>query len=236
MSFFENLFATRFSAPDDVIETLLLTLLVAFLLGQLNAWCYKWTHRGVSYSRSFTQALILITMISAFTMFIVAMNVIAAFGLLGGLAIIRYRTVVRDARDTAYILLCLVCGMAAGFGYYAIGAVGSMTANLVAFYLHQTGFGGRWQLDSLLRFQVESPVPESALLESVLRRYCRQVSLVAMDEQPSTGGPDMKRFQYAYKVRLRSPELANDLVRELRETSNVNAVHFLIEQEHEEIV
>ncbi len=88
------------AAPDHLSERLLLALLVAFIAGQLNAWFYRHTHRGVSYSRTFTQALVLIAVSSALSMSLVAAHPMTAVGLLGGMAIIRFRTVVRDPRDT----------------------------------------------------------------------------------------------------------------------------------------
>ena len=57
-------------------------MVVALVVGQLIAWCYVWTHSGVSYSRNFTQALILLCLIIAMVMSVVGTNLVVAFGLL----------------------------------------------------------------------------------------------------------------------------------------------------------
>jgi hypothetical protein len=214
---------------------LVFSLLTAFIVGQMNAWCYKWTHRGLSYTRNFTHALILITIVSSLSMSLIMTNPLAAFGLLGGLAIIRFRTVVRDARDNAFVLLCLICGMSAGLGYVMGAVVGSLAANSVAFYLYRTGFGSWQTMESLLRFQVDTAAFENALFEPVLQRFCRRHSVVSVDEAPSPTGEGPPTYQCVYKVRLRDPERAPDMVSALQASGLIHAVHLLVEQDNEEV-
>jgi hypothetical protein len=235
MAWLDELFHPLQTAQNHLAERLILALLVAFLVGQLNAWCYKWTHRGVSYSRTFTQALILIAIVAALSMSLVASNALIAVGLLGGLAIIRFRTVVRDARDTAYVFLCLICGMAAGFGFYGTAAIGAVTANLVAVYLHVTAFGAWHARDNLLRFQIEASALDSAALARLLSRFCRRYSVISVDESPTPGPDGIPACQCAYKIRLREPEEGPDLVSALKRMFRTEAIHLLIEQEYEEV-
>ena len=169
MDLLHRLFQTTSIVDARADDQLIVSLLVGFIVGQLNAWCYKWTHRGVSYTRTFTQALVLITTIAALSMSLVASNALVAVGLLGGLAIIRFRTVVRDTRDTAYLFLCLICGMAAGFGAYRTAIIGAIVANAVATYLHMTGFGAWHAADNLLRFQSGRSALTGGTLERILR-------------------------------------------------------------------
>lgn len=216
-------------------ESFLLALLTAFIVGQLNAWFYRWTHRGVSYSRGFTQALVLITMIASMSMLLIASAPLAAFGLLGGLAIIRFRTIVRDARDNVYVLLCLVCGMALGLGFVHVALFGSLSANLIAWYLHVTGFGGWRSLESVLRFQIDAAAFDEADVKNVLRRFCRRHTLVSMDEGPAMEVGAGPVYQCVYRVRLRDPEAAPNLLNTLRNNRPVRFVNLLVDPEHEEV-
>lgn len=235
MNWLQSLFAPSPTPPSLQPGQLVLALLVAFIVGQLNAWCYKWTHRGVSYSRTFTQALVLIAVIAAMSMSLVASNALIAVGLLGGLAIIRFRTVVRDARDTAYVFLCLMGGMAAGFGFFGTAVVGSVAANLVAAYLHATGFGAWHAGESLLRFRAAAAALRGGALEQELAKFCRRYNLVSVDESPG-GSPDSGPIcQCAYKLRLRRPEAGPQLVATLKQTLGIEAIHLLVEQEYEEV-
>ena len=235
MSLFEELFQPVSAGQNQLAEQLVLALLVAFVVGQLNAWCYKWTHRGLSYSRTFTQALVLISVVASLSMSLVASRSLVAVGLLGGFAIIRFRTVVRDARDTAYVFLCLICGMAAGFGFYGTALAGAGIANLVGIYLHLSEFGAWHASDNLLRFQIEAAALTSAGFEALLRRFCRRVSVVSVDESAVPGEDGRPVCQCAYRLRLRDPHLGPDLVAALKQTFHVEAVHLLVEQQYEEV-
>ncbi len=231
----DSLFQLGQAAPTNLVERLLLGLLVAFAVGQLNAWVYKWSHRGVSYSRSFTQALVLITIVSALSMALVVTNVLAVFGLLGGLAIIRFRTVVRDARDTAYVFLCLICGLAAGFGFYIASIIGAIVANLTALYLHKTEFGSWHRVDNLLRFEVAASALRSAAVDTVLSRFCRQHAVISVDDLPTLEPSAPANCECSYRVRLRDPDQGLELVSALKEATQARAVHLLVEQGNEDV-
>jgi len=84
-------------------EDMLLSLLLAFVLGQVLAWVYYATHSGLSYSRSFVQALIIITVVVAMVMGVIGTSIVVAVGLMGALAIIRFRNIIKDTRDIAFI-------------------------------------------------------------------------------------------------------------------------------------
>ncbi len=235
MNLLNELFQPVQGVHNHVAERLVLALLVAFIVGQLNAWCYKWTHRGVSYSRSFTQALVLISITSALSMSLVASNSLVAVGLLGGLAIIRFRTVVRDARDTAYVFLCLICGMAAGFGFYGTALIGAVAANATGLYLHMTNFGAWHALDSLLRFRLGASALDADGLDSLISRFCRRYSIISVDESVSPSPESGPTYECAYKIRLRDPGHGPDLVAALKESFPIDAIHLVVEQEHEDV-
>jgi hypothetical protein len=109
-------------SPEDI----LLSLLLAFVLGQVLAWIYYFTHSGLSYSRTFVQSLIMITVVVAMVMAVIGNNIITAFGLMGALAIIRFRNIIKDTRDIAFIFCSLVVGMATGSQRYGIAIVGTI--------------------------------------------------------------------------------------------------------------
>ena len=225
------------SLPTDTpafAEVFLLALLLSFFLGQVNAWCYMGSHRGVSYSRTFTQSLVLICMISSMSMSFVRLNPLVAIGLLGGMAIIRFRTVVRDARDTVYLLLSLVCGMAAGFGFHEAAVIGCFAANAVSLYMHRIGFGAWHSKDGMLRFRIPADRLDSPDFPSTLKTYCRRWKVLSVDESPSTADEGLID-QCAYTVRLRDSQRGPELVAAIREGFQVSSIHLLANRENEEV-
>ena len=236
MEFLNEMLHPADAAGSDWTRQLALALLVAYIVGQLNAWCYRWTHAGVSYSRTFTQALVLIPIIAALSMSLVAIRALVAIGLLGGAAIIRFRTAVRDARDTAYVFLSLICGMGAGFGFLSSVIIGALLANAVAIVLYAGRFGAWHSGDSFLHFEINAGDIDSARLTTILARFCRRVKVISVDEAPTTEPDSAARCECAYKIRLRNPDLAPDLVSELKGIFGLSSVHLLVERENEEVI
>ena len=122
------------AAPLNPVA-MLIGLMLAFLSGQLMAWVYMWTHSGLSYSRSFVKSLVVIPMIVALVMFVLSNSLVTAFGLMAVFAIVRFRNILRDTMDTAYVLAVIVLGMACGTQKFASAVIGALLTTAVLFYL-----------------------------------------------------------------------------------------------------
>src|SRR5688572_33468440 len=95
------------SAPPNW-PAMVLGLLIAFGAGQIIAWVYMLTHSGLSYSRSFVNALIIMPTIVTMVMTVLSNSLVTAFGMMAVFAIVRFRSILRDTLDTTYILSVLV--------------------------------------------------------------------------------------------------------------------------------
>src|SRR3989442_15574770 len=104
----------------------LLALLLAFACGHIIAWVYMFTHSGLSYSRSFVNALIIMPTIVALVMMVLSNNLITAFGMMAVFAIVRFRNILRDTLDTSYVLAVLGVGMAAGTQKFTSAILGCL--------------------------------------------------------------------------------------------------------------
>ncbi len=211
--------------PDP--ELILLSFLLAFILGQMIAWIYVYTHSGLSYSRAFVQSIVLITLIVCMAMIVIGHNIAVAVGLIGALAVIRFRNILKDTRDTSFIFLALIMGMACGTGnfLYALIGTGIIAATLV--YLHATSFGSKHLSDGFIRFDVTAGTPPT--LREVLRRYCRGARLVS--QRLGDGG----QGEMSYRLVLRDPNRANDLVRDIEGLGGVANVTFVLQEEQGEV-
>jgi hypothetical protein len=125
---------------------------VAFILSMVVANIYKQTHQGLSYSQSFVLTIIFVSIIIGFVMMVIGNSLARAFALVGALSIIRFRTVVKDTKDTAYVFMALAIGMAAGTGNYFIALYATMFMSSVAWLLYKFRFGIKKQSDFILRF------------------------------------------------------------------------------------
>ena len=114
-------------------QTVLLVLIIAFLVSLIIYLTYKNTYTGVMYNPRFNVSLIMITMVTTIVMVVIGSNISVSLGMVGALSIIRFRTAVKDPRDTAFIFWCVVSGLACGTQNYTIVIVGSIFVCLILF-------------------------------------------------------------------------------------------------------
>lgn len=115
------------------VETILFVLLVAFAVSLIIYLTYKNTYSGVMYNPRFNISLIMITMITTIVMIVIGSNISVSLGMVGALSIIRFRTAVKDPRDTAFIFWCVVAGLACGTQNYIVVLAGSISICLILF-------------------------------------------------------------------------------------------------------
>ena len=96
----------------------------ALVLGVAVAALYRWARRGEDIAPTFQTTLVLLAMLIAMATQIIGDNVARAFSLVGALSVVRFRTVVKDTQDTAFVILAVVVGMAAGANHLAVGLIG----------------------------------------------------------------------------------------------------------------
>ena len=120
-----------FEAVPPVV--VLVRLLTALLLGGVAALIYRLTRSESEVAPSFTATLVLLSILIAMVTQAVGDNVARAFSLVGALSIVRFRTVVRDTQDTAFVIFAVAVGMAVGAGYPWLAIAGIVVVAIAAF-------------------------------------------------------------------------------------------------------
>lgn len=115
------------------IETVFLILVIAAIVAMIIYLTYKNTYTGVMYNPRFNVSLVMITMVTTIVMVVIGSNISVSLGMVGALSIIRFRTAVKDPRDTAFIFWSVVSGLACGTQNYTIVLAGSIVICLVLF-------------------------------------------------------------------------------------------------------
>jgi len=208
-------------------RAMLLSMLLAFVLGQLIAWVYRRTHTGLSYSRSFTESLVLITMVVSLVMFVIGDSIVTAFGLIGALAIIRFRNVLKDTRDTVFVFFALVLGMALGSQRHGPAIVGTILLLSATAYLTWIRFGSSGLFDGHLSFRIEEGGQE-AEARSVLSCYCSQFNSLSV--RRGNGATE-----FVYVVSLRDTTRGDELLSDLGSLGNVGQVSLVLQDELSEV-
>src|SRR5947207_12067018 len=121
--------------PLDV----LVRLLLAWALGGAVAWVYCRTRRDSEVAPSFPTTLVLLSILIAIVTQVIGDNVARAFSLVGALSIVRFRTVVRDTQDTAYVIFAVAIGMAIGANHPSVALCGLAVVGGAAVMLRRRG-------------------------------------------------------------------------------------------------
>lgn len=119
------------SAGDLHIEDVILRILFSVLMGLMIYISYRFTHTGTVYSEKFNITLVTLTVLTTMVMTVIGNNVALSLGMVGALSIIRFRTSIKDSRDTAYIFWAIIIGITAGVGDYMVATIGSIAVFLV---------------------------------------------------------------------------------------------------------
>lgn len=214
---------------DYSLESILLSLLLSFVLGQLIAWIYAWSHSGLSYSRSFTQSLVLMTLVVSMVMYVIGNSIITAFGLLGALALIRFRNVLKDTRDTVFVFIALVVGMAVGSQRFMTAIIGTIALALAVLYLNMTSFGTLGRFDGYLTCRLGSGLDRGEVVR-LLHRFCRAIKPVSTRQSGEEEGAEL-----VYQVGLRDRERGGELLDELRRLEGMQHVSLVLRNELSEV-
>ncbi len=211
--------------------TAILTMLLAFVLGQSVAWLYAATHRGLTYSRNLVHSIVLLTMIISMIMLVVGDSLARAFGLVGAVALVRFRTVVRDARDTTFIFLALAVGIACGVQHYALAVAGTLGIGGAATLLHLSGFGVRHADTGTLR--VRGVASSKDQLDEVIAEWCRTAEMIALREVRGGDGVATES-EYTFEVRLFHPKDREPLLAAVRAVPGTTSASVALEDKAEE--
>ena len=115
-----------FTTPRDMSwEDILLNIVLAAVLGFFIFLSYAISHRGTIYSRKFNASLVILAVLTGTVMTVIGNNIALSLGMVGALSIVRFRTAIKDSRDTVYIFWSIIVGICCGVGDYAVACIGS---------------------------------------------------------------------------------------------------------------
>ena len=114
---------------------ILAQILIAIVLGFVIYLSYYLAHAGTVYSRKFNVSLVVLTVLTTVVMTAIGNNVALSLGMVGALSIVRFRTAIKDSRDTVYIFWAIVAGLSCGVGDYMTAGLGSAGVFLVLLVL-----------------------------------------------------------------------------------------------------
>jgi len=166
----------------NIYDVLINFLLPAALMVPVTI-IYTRTHKGVTYNQSFTHTLFTMTVTTSIIMMVIGSNIARAFSLVGALSIVRFRTAIKDSKDTGYIFASIAIGMAAGTGMYLVAVCFSVLFCVLMLALNASNMGKKSYVDKLLKVQLsagDNTVEDK--LENALKKHVDSFSLVHSEQ------------------------------------------------------
>ncbi len=194
-------------------------LVGAMLLGAVVAWIYKRTRPASDTSSSLAITLVLLSILIAMVTQVIGDNVARAFSLVGALSIVRFRTVVRDTVDTAFVIFAVAVGMAVGASHSSVALSGIAVVGVAAWFMTRGQRALENEASYLLQVRIGLGHDVDSLLGPAFGAHVRTRRLVSM----ATAKQGMA-IEVSYIVELRTEQSGVELVKALNRVEGIQSV------------
>ena len=198
----------------------LVRLVIAMFAGGAVTLIYRFTRAADETAPSFTVTLVLLSILIAMVTQVIGDNIARAFSLVGALSIVRFRTIVRDTQDTAYVIFAVAVGMAVGAGHPGLAVSGLGVIGLAAFVMRRGLIAVAVRHDPfLLNVRLGLGHDASTVLGPVFDSYLVARHLVSI----ATAKQGLA-IELSYRAALKNEEAAGELVKALNRIDGVQGV------------
>lgn len=143
----EQLFQALVSQRGALSVTeIVFTFTAALILSGVIFISYRFSHAGSVYSAKFNISLVMLTLTTTLVMNVISNNLALSLGMVGALSIVRFRTAIKDSRDTAYIFWCIAVGICCGAEDFLMAGIGTGVIFLVMLFLGNVRNNDRYLL------------------------------------------------------------------------------------------
>ena len=148
-----------FAVQNDLTgQVILINILFSAFLGVIIYLSYYLTHRGTIYSKKFNASLVVLTVLTGTVMTVIGNNLALSLGMVGALSIVRFRTAIKDARDTMYIFWAIIVGICCGVSDFLVSSIGSTIVFFVLLFFHSVKNDKRMLLIIRAKRELQEPI------------------------------------------------------------------------------
>jgi len=206
---------------------ILANIFVAMVCGLCISWLYRHTYKGPGYSLTFVNSLVILSMITSVVIMVIGESLARAFGLVGAMSIIRFRTAVKETQDIVYIFFALVTGMAAGVGYHKMAIIGTPFIGFMIYMFSRSKVSAPRREEYLLQLSYSPNGDDLPTYLPVFKKYCRRHKVI----NTRSMGVDGETLELSYYVKFKDQEANTHFVRELQSVQGVNNVNVYFDEE-----
>ncbi len=200
-----------------------IAILAAWLMGQAISEVYRFIHRGRDVSQAFVQALVVGGIVGAMLMLAIGNSVARGIGIVGALALIRFRTNLSNPLDMVFIFASFAGGIAAGTGNIVTGALGTVLF-LAVVAGTSTLMQGGGQREAELRVRMAAGPDAEEKVRAVLREHA--VTFALLRRRDVVEGKESRSW---WRVGLKGGDDGGTLSRALRSSGAATEVQVELE-------
>jgi len=214
-----------FSSVTDLanlsLKTILLNNAVTIVITAFIMITYRITYTGAAYSKKFNVSLGMMTIVTTFIMSVISNNIALSLGMVGALSIVRFRTAVKDVRDTTYIFWGIAVGISCGVSQYMLAAITSVVVFAFLLIMGQTRQEGKITL-------IVSCTPDSQnKVQNAVEKYFEKIAVQKMknaDHESCEMVYEIKKSSYDKIRAVNQADIVERLLK-VEGVLNVNQTH-----------
>lgn len=183
------------------VEVIFYHIISAAIIGIVIYLSYWYTHSGTTYSKKFNVSLVTLTVLTATVMTVIGNNIALSLGMVGALSIVRFRTAIKDSRDTIYIFWTIIVGICCGVGDYTVASIGSAVVFLVLLVF------GRIRNENRILLILRGALSNEHAIESIVFEYFDKKALLRVKNTTPNSiemiyEMDRKSYQHAQTMEV----------------------------------
>ena len=176
LSIFKKSFLEQFTRSVSTVD-MLLSLVVAFIIGLFIVYVYRKTYTGVVYSKAFSLCIIMLAMVTAMIIRTINSNICLSLGMVGTLSIVRFRTAVKEPVDTGFMFWGIAAGIMAGAGVYIPALAASLGIGILYFASYLMGFKTASRYLLVLKYEASAHASVMRKLKNIKKFKVRSKSI-----------------------------------------------------------
>ena len=196
---FQNIGLVYENSPISAL-TILTVIAMVMILSIYEFIVYRFISHRSFYNKSFNITIAVIPFFIATIIMCLQSNIVITLGTIGALAIIRFRTAVKDPVDMVYLLWAVHTGIVCGCQLFPVAIITSIAVTVLLVILENLHFGRKPYV-----VIIHSSAEIEEKIRRIFRQYCRSYRIKSRNF--TTNGID-----YAIEATVRKPkELAHRL-------------------------
>jgi len=157
-------------------------------------------------------------------------SIARGLGMMGALAVVRFRTTLTDPKDLVFLFAAIAAGIGCGIYAWSMTTIGTLMFCIAAWVLYKADVGSHMFYDGLLRFSVPADTSGHAVQESAMKAHLRHFALISLREAAGAMSVD-----HAYQVKFRKGKEAASLLSDLSKIPGISGLHFMMQESTTEL-